>query len=391
MGRGRGNRSGNQTGGRRIIKPENIHLEKSNRTKISEFSGDHPVVVPTVVDPSLYDLERLKEAKWQGLNDFRNSVLAKVETNGFQPEPARRPEADETRIVVSDIHGNYRNLYRMLLAAGAINEDGSRNPGFWICQLGDIIHGGHDVWQADKDTILLGSEWIDCQLIGNHDLAHLTQRIDSSFAGKHASLDSDISGWLASSFGSGSLRVSVDADGWLISHAGLDPRVLPKSGIVLPEGFGLDSAENDSGEFDTNLSDFSDSIEEMFFERLTNSKAERMPIFDWIGKGRGSFEETGSLFWCDINELQKGRQSVPNGIKQIIGHTPIQGNPSYSGGVWATDATGIDEGSGVIASLVKGPKREKDDWEPLVLERADRPDPLSYSDQISKADTRWKR
>lgn len=331
-------------------------------------------LVSKAIDPKIYSLADLKQTEWRELNTFRDSLRQEYEEDKLELPIARMPEDNEKRIVVADIHGNYRNLYRLLLAMGAINRDGSRNPGYWICQLGDLIHGGEDVFQADSDTSLLASRWVDCQLIGNHDLAFLTQKINSTFAKKHAELAPGLQPRLNSGFRQGQWRSSVAVDGWLISHAGVNPGLLASSGINkdLEIDFSKEGIEK-----------LADSIEDAFIDKISAPLEDQKeePLFDWIGPNRGGSDPAGSMFWSGWPELQKSYVENPSfhgQLKQIVGHTP-QNEPICVSGCWNIDLKGIDEGSGSVSALLRPAPTDKNqpelenDWQSYVLERAQRP------------------
>lgn len=305
---------------------------------------------------------------WSELNDF----IYLLEEKPFDPKPSRRPDDDEKRIIVSDIHGNYRNLYQLLLEVGAIRSDGSRVPGYWVAQIGDLIHGGGDIWKADQDATLLGAEWVDCQIIGNHDLAHISRkRFNSSFSQQHEKLDSKTTRRIQDKVGSGHYRTSIDVDGWFVSHAGIDPRFFGAT----PE---LENIDPNNPE---DLRELSERLEKSF-EEILLGRAEGNPLFTWTGGERGGKHPMGSLYWEDINELIEGYKARPEmeDFKQIVGHTPIK-EPRRIGSVWATDSVMNKSGEGNILALTKD--RGDEDWEPTVLTREERPDTLSFSDQIS--------
>jgi hypothetical protein len=324
-------------------------------------------------DTTIYDLQDLKNSGWKELNDYRDYLRSEYNDGKYNPEPARLPEDNEKRIIVSDMHGNYRNLYRLLLAAGAINRDGSRNPDYWVCQIGDMIHGGADVRQADNDISLLSAQWVDCQLVGNHDLAFLTSRINSRFHGQHQYLDPDLSRRLQINLHNGHFRAAVGVDGWMVSHAGLDPRLFDQL-----EG------QPDISEFtgsEKEIQALADSLDNLWIERMIGQQSIN-PITDWIGRERGGREHTGSIFWCSWSELMAGYHKRPQAVKklkQIVGHTPRADAPACKlDSCWSTDLVGIDEGQ--VACLIKPAKTSKqrlpeNDWQPLVLRRTTRPDP----------------
>jgi len=306
------------------------------------------------VDPEIYDLVDLQSTDWSELNVF----ISECQAREYNPAPARAPAPEERRIVVSDIHGNYRDLYRVLLGSGAINRDGSRNPGYWVCQIGDLIHGGHEVFTEDAQASLLGPEWVDCQLVGNHDLGFLTNEIDSYFTGKHDSseLAPGINRMLQANLRNGHYRAAIGVDGHLISHAGLDLRL----------------AENNSELKLNDPAELGDQLDQMFHDRLSRAIGPE-PALDWIGEHRGGLKPTGSIFWCSWPELMQSYRESPKlaeQLAQVVGHTPWAAEPIKQSNCWLTDTIGKEGAGGKIAALVKN--RLDSDWQPLVIERSPR-------------------
>jgi len=313
-------------------------------------------VVSTDVDPKIYDLGNLEKSGWVELGNYLNQRRQAFERGDYNPQPARLPNDDEVRIVIADIHGNYRNLYRLLLAAGALNRDGSRNPGFHVTQVGDLLHLGHDTWEADQDTSLIGPDWIDCQLIGNHELPFIQKRVESTFAGMHYQLEPGISQRLNTNMRAGHYRAVAAIDGWLISHAGADPRLLRDQKLIhTPEDLDL----------------LAERLEDLWIGRLTGSEDEN-PLTDWVGYHRGGNRHTGSLFWCSYPELMKGynkMHGLQGQLQQIVGHTPRDRQPRNRNGIWNIDLVGVD--TGFVSALIK--TKDQEDWQLNVLQRTVRP------------------
>jgi hypothetical protein len=305
------------------------------------------------VDPAVYDLESLKADNWSELNQF----IEQCRFKDYRPNPARKPDPDERRIIISDTHGNYRDLYRILLATGAINRDGTRNPGYWVCQIGDLIHGGHEVYNEDSSITLVSPNWIDCQIIGNHDLAFLTGEINSTFSGMHSQLAPGVQDRLQKNLNHMHFQAATEVDGFLITHAGFSLEYLKS----LP-------AQADDPE------QISDSLNDLFFARLTR-QAGPMGITDAIGGARGGKHDYGSIFWCDWRELLASYQSknVPReatNLKQIVGHTPTPGAPFRQDNCWITDTLGKEGNGGIFAALIKD--KTDSDFTPVTIERSPR-------------------
>jgi hypothetical protein len=53
------------------------------------------------------------------------------------------PTGDLARLIVGDLHGDWRNRRGLLGAVGALEDAGNRREGWWLAPVGDLIHGGH--------------------------------------------------------------------------------------------------------------------------------------------------------------------------------------------------------------------------------------------------------
>jgi len=320
--------------------------------------------VPTDVDADLYSLRRLEDDGWTELDGFISECQSRFAQGDYSPQPARSAEIGETRIIVADIHGNPRNLYRLLLAGGAISPDGRKNPGYWVCQLGDLLHCGTGVWEGDRDTSLIGPEWVDNQLLGNHELPYITKRIDSTFAGQHYHLHPDLDRRLRINMQSGHYQAAAAVDGWLVSHAGADPRLLRDAGML---------------ELVDDTSALAEALNTHWIERLSGRR-DPEPLMDWIDHKRGGRNFTGSIFWCTYSELMRGYQKMSEmqgRLRQIVGHTPRAKGPYCRNGIWNIDLRGIE--TGMVSALIKRPDQEQ--WHPIVLGRAKLP-PTTITEQV---------
>jgi len=307
------------------------------------------------VETPAHSLAYLEATNWVGLNGHLEKLRQDFNIDNYRPEPAREPQPDECRIIVSDLHGRFHTLYRLLLAAGAINEDGSKNDGYWVCQIGDLTEGTSDSVRRDAASTLLSPGWIDCQVIGNHELPFIAPSLDISFGGALPKMEAETQMRFNKNLRAGHYRVALEVDGWLISHAGADPRLIDAT--QSPEQLAIE-------------------IEDRFVDRLIGDKKDDA-LIDVVGKARGGSSALGSVFWNDFTDLAHAYHDNPQArsLKQIVGHTRQEKEPvCYYGSLWPTDMVGTD--SGGLAALVKnGAAAEK--WEPLVLERSPLPGNLS--------------
>jgi hypothetical protein len=296
------------------------------------------------------------------------------------------PADTDIRVVLPDIHGNFEAMRQLLISVGAIDEDDQRQPGFFIVQLGDLIHGGHDITEADAMTLELAEKWVDVWLLGNHELPFVTS-IVSDFVGLHRQAGSGHLGQhpscqlqLNRAMREGRLRAAFALDGWLIAHAGLNVTHIHNAswGDDI-HAAALISSLNPSFK----AVSFMAAINERFEERLTSG--ERDLIIDGVSTKRGGFDAVGSIFWADAREVVAAAKRYGNPVPQIIGHTPRSSKhlklyrpkrfalPSKRGygraPIYAIDLAGID--NGYIGCLTK--HANESEWSPHVIVRPPRP------------------
>jgi hypothetical protein len=262
------------------------------------------------------------------------------------------PGPDHTRVIVGDVHGAYRGLELLLREVGAIDEAGDRVDSHFVVQLGDLVHLGDDVREADLHALELGLRWIDLQILGNHE-AFYTHRLESAWwthMHRPDQLHPELLARLPQLASEGHYHIAASIDGWILTHAGIHPHHQPP----LLERAGEDPRA------------VVETLTGIFDERLANGR--RVPIIDSSGPIRGYDTEPGGVLWCDFTEQEEviGR----NRLYQIVGHTPQDPGPRLVGGtIWAADMGGAR--TGTMSALVKGPREEE--WTPVVLPA---PDPL---------------
>jgi hypothetical protein len=258
----------------------------------------------------------------------------------------------------------------LLLEVGAINEDGSRNDGFFIVQLGDLIHGGHDVTAADAETLHLARTYIDLCLIGNHELPFITP-LPTAFVGMHRergrAYHPVAQRALNTAMREGFFHAAAAVDGWLITHAGLVSAYLHDD-----ESANADLRAASELPLPERANAFADALNQHFLNRL--STHERDLVVDGVSPYRGGGAAHGSIFWADLNEVLASAFEFANPVPQIVGHTPraddrlrLYETPSQP--IYSIDLAGID--NGYIGCLSKSASADK--WSEHVITRCERP------------------
>lgn len=321
-------------------------------------------------------LERLAKRLTSGYaSDIRTFVASAQAAS--ERDPSGGPSPTDQRVVIGDIHGNPSALLALLRAADVINDKGERNPRFWVCQLGDLIHGGDDVTFADADTLTLAERSIDTQLVGNHEAPFLVPDAPP-FEGIHADpaagqprhpscqeqLDTASGRWQA----------AVAVDGWLITHAGLSPAFL-HGPHADPE---LVAACDPQASPDV-ASALAEVINRRFRERV--ARGERDALFDAIGPARGGPDPVGGMLWCDWHALKREVRRLGSPCPQIVGHTSmpminrkVGNHPRRVKRAGRTmlinaDLAGIDQG--YVACLIKAAGQPE--WTAITIDRPPRP------------------
>ena len=244
------------------------------------------------------------------------------------------------RLVVGDLHGDWPTLLRLLRHVGAITEDGERLPGWWLVQLGDLIHGGQPSGD-DERCLAEGLRLFDVLLLGNYELPHAYGGAGfPSFVGQGPLLPATRDA-LATAVSAGRFQVAAAVDGWLLTHAGVHP--------TLQERFALPT---DAAACATALTD-------RFVGRLRRRTPD--PLFDAVGQARGGVEPVGGLFWLDWHDLR--RATAATRVPQIVGHTPRQAPERAGDSLWCVDVGAALSGQ-VCALLRHGTDGA---WEPVVV------------------------
>ncbi len=262
-------------------------------------------------------------------------------SHGDLSVPAGAPlDPTARRLVVGDLHGDWPTLLRLLRHVGAITGDGERVPGWWLVQLGDLIHGGQPSGD-DERCLADGLRLFDVLLLGNHELPHAYGGAGfPSFLGQGPLLPAALDA-LATAVVAGRFQVAAAVDGWLLTHAGVHP--------TLQERFALPT---DAAACATALTD-------RFVGRLRRRTPD--PLFDAVGQARGGVEPVGGLFWLDWHDLR--RNTAANRVPQIVGPTPRPAPERAGDRLWCVDVGAAR--SGQVCAL----RRHGTDgaWEPVVV------------------------
>lgn len=238
-------------------------------------------------------------------------------------------------VVISDIHGSWFELQRLLIKTGVKRMDGYKNPDVRCIFIGDIVDLGRMAdFHEDMRTLNIAREFGDEFIVGNHEFPWIFPRTNHwmGFAGMR---NFNMEPALFADIGKIAWQFATDAHGFLISHAGLDRRWghFFKNWAMTPD-------------------EIADRIGDKVFEHIAKD-------FGWgpitaISWGRGGESPVGGIQWQDESELEPIW-----GIPQIVGHSFIGKTPIKRDNIWF-----IDTGKGSPSALVF----EDDDWHPVTLE-----------------------
>ena len=254
---------------------------------------------------------------------------------------------DLLRVVVGDIHSDVDGLRSMLRHLGVLDDLGKRQRGFYVVQLGDLIHGGHGETLADRRILekALEGRWFDEVLVGNHELYPTYGLEAGRWNGMTDPTDRRTAELLQQLHRQGGLTAASAVDGFLITHAGLH---------------GYYERQITAGQSLTAV-DLAMCLCTEFEARVR----ERTPrdVFDAIGPARsdGRDSRPGGIFWLDASEMAAA--TPPTSVPQVFGHTPQGHTPvKLPPDVWCADVGAAL--SGLVCALVK---RSTDrDWTPYV-------------------------
>jgi len=239
------------------------------------------------------------------------------------------PNASLRRLIVSDLHGDWPNLRALLHAVGALDENNERVQGWWLAQVGDIVHGGTRTYH-DTQCLTDVLRWFDLVVWGNHDLPHACPHATfPRFAGMGDLLPQTAT-LLEEAVADARFCAAGVVDEWLATHAGVHPTFQEELGW--PETAAACAMV----------------INDRFRARLAGG--ERAALFDAVGYARMGNHPHGGIFWQDWRHLVDS--SEENRLHQIVGHTPRPNPPERAGGrLWCVDAGAAV--SGKVSALLR--------------------------------------
>lgn len=193
--------------------------------------------------------------------------------------------------VISDVHGRYEALREALLRARIISENGSRQLArrHQLVSIGDLANCTEDSVEGDLACLGLLGPVIDKLLIGNHEIPYFDP--DATFVGFH--FDERVNEALHAANENGLVALAQQHNGTLISHAGLDARLLG--------GYAA--------------SDMPKHMAEVL-AHIWETHNYHHSFVASVGRGRGGWDQVGGMLWCDFDK------ELMSGFPQIVGHTP---------------------------------------------------------------------
>lgn len=251
------------------------------------------------------------------------------------------PLPDDRRLVIGDVHGDYRSVQELLLALGVIDADGERTEGWWVCQLGDLIHGATTTAEADLRTLRASAGWFDLVLAGNHEVLQLTGHPAGEFSGVKRVPSPEMRLALDAYWQAGHFAVATCVDEWLVTHAGVHPHYQKLLG-------------GDARELSATLNDLFDTLPSH-------------PVFGIRPHGAQPMGKVFTPTGCLCSEFTTLTAAKDHRLAQIVGHSPrATGRPEYREDV---DLWCIDVGAaltGMAAGVLMHPGGP---WQAVVSER----------------------
>ena len=194
--------------------------------------------------------------------------------------------------IVSDIHGDYDALERILEQSGVIVYKPGR--GFvkkkdaFVLQIGDLANCVGS--SLDNDLICLEKvgPWIDLMLVGNHEMPYFSS--ENTFAGFRSHVQ--VSNKIWELHDARLIKPAYTYGPMLITHAGITQSQL---------NFGTGTT---AGEVNTKL------------QREWAEQNYNHYLFRDCGRARYGKQDIGGVLWCDFD-----REFEPTEFPQVVGHT----------------------------------------------------------------------
>jgi len=237
-------------------------------------------------------------------------------------------------VVFGDLHSRRFKCEELFKSIGLMAEDGTRNEGFHVISLGDVVSLGYD--EQECDFLHFVEPFIDEWLLGNHEVPAIWWNGELDFMGWdmdpwhgwHIGRDREAEQLVRAKFMRGEYKTATTLGKWLITHAGVSIRHQKKN------------------EFNKmSVEDVATRLNSMFLECLEERK--NIPVISDCG------QHTGGIFWLRPEYLTPG-YNLQNHLPQIIGHTGNVGPCLYGDAVWLIDTPGdrITRDKGGVCALV---------------------------------------
>ena len=260
-----------------------------------------------------------------------------------------QPKDDDVRVVIPDVHGHHEALKILLESVGAVHK-GTKQPGYFVAQIGDLMNMCSDTREHDAETVKKGNEWIDMQILGNHEACNVFGMDNHAFGGMDYPhmLDPDTLLYAKKR----KWQIAGVIDGYLLTHAGVHPHY---------------QIDVDSYDGECEEERFAAYLQDIFVNRLINRRG--VPVIDSVGVYGAGYISPGGVLWLRPQELTD-QDWHDNRLRQVVGHTAVneQFDMSVAGGFsgaswWLSDVgAGKSDRIGCLTKL-----REDETWTPLLM------------------------
>lgn len=229
-------------------------------------------------------------------------------------------------IILGDTHGGFDAIVNTLMAAGAIDRAGEKNPDWRVVHVGDLANmapQGRDFRgfiSEDLETLAFADTVIDDLVVGNHEVFY-SHGLPMGWKGmaEFHELHPDLLPFMHGMVRRGKYVAAVEVDGMLVTHAGLHPKWLAYR------------YPNDPVK-----------VAEMLNDELIQAVMDRDAH---VGKYPAILDGDG-IFWLrpQVKGMPDGRWTYGQKTEytQVVGHTPDWRHPRYikDRNVWLIDTGG---------------------------------------------------
>lgn len=198
-------------------------------------------------------------------------------------EQATSSVVNDKIVVIGDMHGQTNVMRQLLIASGAINQNGHKTPNVKAYGIGDLANGVLSSEQDDLECLDLASHLLDGSVLGNHEAAliGLTEFNNMWKLGP-------VAGRIRSLLMQGFFTPAILVEDILLTHGGVAP------------GFATGDAKST---YKRIMSLWEKDSSDDIFTAVSSSKRTSNP------------SPQGGILWLDWDE---GRAN----FSQIVGHTP---------------------------------------------------------------------